>query len=536
MINQRGFVSDHELLAVEWNTSRNSILASEARLGSSKKAWWTCPKGHEYESVICNRTKGSGCSVCSGKTIVPGINDIATTSPELAKEISSKNEDDSLPLKIGRGSNKKIWWNCAQGHEWQATPNNRRDGRSGCPICSNRAVVQGVNDLKTANPKLTREFDRSRNLPLTPELVPANSNAKFWWKCDKAHSWQASLSNRVKGTGCPFCSGRQASSGLNDLASLNPSLAAEWHPELNNGLTPTNVKSMSGKKVWWICSLGHPYQAKIIERSNGNGCNVCAGVKVLSGANDLLSQYPTLVSELVNDERQNLDPEAVFAGGRRKLLWKCSFGHQWVAAIEKRIQGQQCPFCGNKRLLDGFNDLATTHPQIALEFDFDKNYPLLPNQIIGGTNKQIWWVCAQGHSWRTTGSHRIFGRGCPTCATTGYNPTQPGLLYFIENTTLGAKKVGITNIDAKTDRLNAFRRAGWSLIASFASSDGKGISDAETILLRWIRKELGLPQYLDAASMVGTGGASETISGDVNTQEVLIKIKQVLKELGVKLI
>jgi hypothetical protein len=111
----------------------------------------------------------------------------------------------------------------------------------------------------------------------------------------------------------------------------------------------------------------------------------------------------------------------------------------------------------------------------------------------------------------------------------------PGLLYFIENKSMLAKKIGITNVEAKTDRLKAFRGAGWVTIATFVSDDGQKISDAETLLLRWIRKDLGLPQFLDASSMKGTGGASETFSGAIRDDQVLAKIREVISSLKVEI-
>lgn len=531
MTEKPRYVSQVEQLASEWNSTKNAPLRSaEVGLGSSKRVWWTCPLGHDYLATVSNRGKGSGCSVCSGKTILIGFNDLATTNPTLAQEISPSNGDELLKFKISAGSNKDIWWRCSQQHEWQASPNNRRSGRRGCPVCSNRKVVAGVNDLATLRPNLAIEFSLDLNSPVLPNQVPSNSNKAFWWTCGKGHSWQNTLSNRVKGQRCPFCTGRRAITGETDLGSTHQELALEWHPTLNGDLQASHVKRGSGKKVWWLCEQGHSFQASVLDRSSGNGCGVCAGYTVLSGANDLATKRPELVSEIVSSDLQNLDPSLLLAGGRKRVLWQCRLGHQWNASIEKRMQGQGCPYCGNKKLLSGFNDLLTTNPSIAKEFDFEKNSPVGPSDFLFGTNGKYWWKCSFGHSWRTSSSHRVLGRGCPTCAVTGYNPSNAGLIYFIEHDIMGAKKIGITNVEAKTDRLKAFRGAGWKVLATFTSEDGQAISDVETLMLRWIRKELGLSQYLDGASMPNTGGASETFSGEVSSTLVLEKLKQLLND------
>ena len=67
--------------------------------------------------------------------------------------------------------------------------------------------------------------------------------------------------------------------GFNDLATVEPRIAAEWHPTLNGALTPEMVTVGSTKKVWWECPLGHVWKAAIYPRTGAKkcGCPVCAG-------------------------------------------------------------------------------------------------------------------------------------------------------------------------------------------------------------------------------------------------------------------
>ena len=61
-------------------------------------------------------------------------NSLAAVHPELVAEWSEKN----LPLtpdSITFGSNKKVWWKGACGHEWQTSVKARSNGEK-CPICS----------------------------------------------------------------------------------------------------------------------------------------------------------------------------------------------------------------------------------------------------------------------------------------------------------------------------------------------------------------------------------------------------------------
>lgn len=83
----------------------------------------------------------------------------------------------------------------------------------------------------------------------------------------------------MHGSGCPYCAGRKALRGFNDLATVDPKTAAQWHPTLNGSLTPEMVTAGSRKKVWWQCSEGYVWKAAVYSRtgSRKSGCPVCAG-------------------------------------------------------------------------------------------------------------------------------------------------------------------------------------------------------------------------------------------------------------------
>ena len=140
-------------------------------------------------------------------------------------------------------------------------------------------LIIGKNDLSTVNPKLTKEWNYDKNGDLKPEQFTANSWQKVWWKCSNGHEWQATIANRNRGNGCPYCSGKKVLQGYNDLATLNPKLASEWNYEKNGDLKPEHFTANSRKKVWWKCVNGHEWQATIKDRNYGNGCPYCRGRK-----------------------------------------------------------------------------------------------------------------------------------------------------------------------------------------------------------------------------------------------------------------
>ncbi|MBR2933922.1 MAG: zinc-ribbon domain-containing protein, partial [Clostridia bacterium] len=270
-----------------------------------------------------------------------------------------KNNELGLnPKTLTLGSNKKAWWKCSKGHEWQATINNRNNSR-GCPVCSGQKVLVGYNDLETINPALANEWNYEKNLGLRPENFMPNSNKKVWWKCSKEHEWQATIADRNNGHGCPYCKGKKVLKGYNDLVTINHKLAKEWNYEKNGVLKPEDFTIGSDMKVWWICNKGHEWQAKISNRNKGRNCPYCSGKKVLKGYNDLATINPTLANEWNYEKNGDLTPEDFTANSGRNVWWKCDKGHEWQANIASRNAGRDCPICSNKKVLIGYNDLAT---------------------------------------------------------------------------------------------------------------------------------------------------------------------------------
>jgi len=141
----------------------------------------------------------------------------------------------------------------------------------------------------------------------------------------------------------------------------------------------------------------------------------------------------------------------------RRVKWKCSLGHKWVAVLWSRSNGKGCPVCANKKVQVGFNDLATTHPEIAVQADGSN-----PTTIIAGSKKKLSWKCELGHQWKAQVGDRTRGRGCPSCSHFGFDPNQPSFLYFLDNFDLQMYQLGITNFP--DDRLGSHKRRGWEVI------------------------------------------------------------------------
>ena len=113
------------------------------------------------------------------------------------------------PEQVAPASNKKVWWRCPKGHDYQAVVASRTQRNGGCPYCANTKVLPGFNDLATKYPEIAAQWHPTMNGSLTPDHVLPGSRKKVWWQCSSGHVWQAVIYSRTgnRSSGCPFCTG-----------------------------------------------------------------------------------------------------------------------------------------------------------------------------------------------------------------------------------------------------------------------------------------------------------------------------------------
>ena len=345
---------------------------------------------------------------------------IRTGAAELLQQWYSARNGTDTPLTVSYGSKKKVWWHCEKGHTWQASIYSRAVPGTGCPFCSGKLPLVGKTDLATCFPHLAAQWHPTKNLPLTPEQVLPGSRRAVWWLCQRGHIWKAQIKSRVAGCGCPVCTNREILPGSNDLSSRFPELAAQWHPTQNGALSPEQVSPGTRRKVWWICEKGHVWQASVVSRtSDGCGCPVCSGKQVLAGDNDLASNFPGIAAEWHPEKNGALTPSQVAPASNRKVWWRCEQGHTYAATVSTRVfRGSGCPYCVGKKVLQGFNDLATVEPRVAAQWHPTLNGTLTPAQVTTGSRKKVWWQCPEGHVWKAAVYSRAGAQkcGCPVCA------------------------------------------------------------------------------------------------------------------------
>jgi hypothetical protein len=398
-------------LVREWHPTRNGDLAPHGvRPKSRRKAWWLCEKGHEWEDMIAKRTAGLGCPLCAeirhGK-----CGSLAVLNPDLAGQWHPSKNRNLTPLDVRPGSKRKAWWVCDHGHEWEAMIKNRIEGR-GCPECAGSKA--GKDDkLSVFYPELSNQWHSEKNGKLSPRDVRPSSRRKFWWVCDHGHEWEAMISSRSAGTGCPECA-RKKFAEERSLAALNPELAGQWHPGRNGGFAPCDISPYSSKIVWWLCQRGHEWKMAVRSRHPLTDCPICCGKKVRENQN-LATAHPEVAEYWHPTKNGTVWPEDVSSRSRKKFWWKCGQGHEWESDIKSRLSKTRCPVCSSRRIRDD-NNLAAVNPVLAKEWHPTRNGVLRPQDVLPKSNRKIWWICAQGHEWQAVIGYRSAGGRCPVCA------------------------------------------------------------------------------------------------------------------------
>lgn len=472
-----------------------------------------------------------------GRKLRLGVDDLASVFPSVAREWHSSKNGATTPSDVFASSGQKVWWQCALGHEWQARIGDRTSYKTGCPFCANKKVLSGFNDLAFRFPNIAKDWDYSKNQGISPTQIHFGSKTRVHWKCNLNHEWLAAIQSRTSmNQGCPVCSNNKVVAGVNDMATTHPNLAAEWHPDLNSRATPQTVVAGTSKKIWWKCIQGHQWQVSGNQRVTYNsGCPICSNKRVQVGENDLQTVFPEVARRWHPTMNREILPTSITVGSNKKFWWLCEFGHPWkatVSSLSNPVKAQGCGVCAGKVVLPGVNDLASLRPDLMAEWDFQKNGDLNPRQITAASHRKAWWKCNLGHEWQASITNRN-GRNsqCPGCATGGYDSSQAGVIYFISNRTLLARKIGITNVNAKNDRISNWKKNGWDVVASFESQNGRAILETETSILAWIRRVHKLPAFLSSQDMGKMAGWSETFSSEGPTdKEINEEIRKRLYE------
>lgn len=268
--------------------------------------------------------------------------------------------------------------------------------------------------LAAVAPRVAAQLHPTRNGTVTARAVSAGSGTRLWWQCPTGHEWQAEVKARTRGTSCPKC---PRDTPTTSLLTGHPEISDQWDTPANGDLTDA-VTSNSSRRVWWQCRQGHHWAARISSRTHGADCPYCTG-KRATPQTSVAARYPQLMGAWAHDLNGDLDPATVLPGSSRRVWWRCTTdpGHVWQVQVRHRTaQAAGCPFCTGTRVTPQ-TSLAVADPDLAAQWDPDRNGDLSPLAVLPASGQHAWWRCPAGHSWRARIDQRSRRHtDCPVCA------------------------------------------------------------------------------------------------------------------------
>lgn len=338
-------------------SEKNAKPFSDVRATDNDLLIWECDKGHEFTKMpyTITKQKENICPACRKldqyeefKTKILSLNDnmIGLWDDE-------KNYQYFITENKPLDDYQKFFGKCENGHEgfWDVRAIARNGGT--CPICDNRKIMTGVNDLKTTHPELVKK--------LIPEIKKTAGDILY--KEDKylecvcptcGGTYSDSMKNINDGIdNCPYCAGKKILTGYNDLSTVHPELMNRLSPDIKD--SADKIVCKEDKYLSWICpTCGGEYIDSIGNLVKDiDNCPFCAGKKVLSGYNDVLTKFPSLRNEAydIGNYVIGTDLCKCLEGSSKQSYWQCQecgniYRMKIIDRAEKEERGHRaCPRC-----------------------------------------------------------------------------------------------------------------------------------------------------------------------------------------------
>lgn len=395
---------------------------------SSKMVSWICRENpeHRWNAAFGSRAIGYGsCPVCK---IYNYSKMLWQERPDLESYFDTE-KNERMFKSYSYYSNESVYWKCKRGHSFKRIiANIIHSDRIQCPTCRRKCldVLIGENDLLSQYPDLASEFDSIKNGLNPDEIKISSKDCGTWWTCSEGHSFQASISYRIRTKVCPICSDKMLQKGYNTFADRCPELAREWSP--NNVIEPDEVLYSRHFNIKWICpDCSGEYTWPMHKRILGDKvCSICNRNKLVPEINSFAAVMP---EELVNEwSPNNADsPWDILSDSAQHRLWKCRRCHgEYLAPVKmRRLDDNRCPFCTNRKALPGFNSIADIKPELV--YEWSPSNSLSSSEVLPNSPYIALWKCniCHGEYHYSVNLKEIGNKNCPYCnnrkALPGFN-------------------------------------------------------------------------------------------------------------------
>lgn len=426
----------------EWDYEKNGIKPSEIlRGGGGKKIWWKGKCGHEWDAVISSRTKirqgktkpikTAGCPFCSNppKRILKGFNDLESWCEKNHRDYIltewNYEKNDFLPSEVSFGSGKSVWWKCNKNHEWKVPINGRTTGsKTNCPICCRTQTSfpeQAIAYYLMKKYSVLQRFHikgREVDVLLPDYNIAIEYDGLRWHQEGDKRKKDFEKTQALIGAGVMLIRVRE-NAETNSFVVENGVYIISFI--VNSGRYITKDFEWAIKELFKnINSITGLNEIPVIDIA-ADEFNIRAHYMNVLQENSVASVFPELINEWDVEKNGGVTPDSFSARNNKKVWWRCSKGHSWLASINTRGDRKLgCPYCAGQRVIYGKNDFESwckeNYLSLLSEWDYEKNV-LKPSEIPKTFKEKVFWKCKKGHEWMATVYNRLNGTGCPICNT-----------------------------------------------------------------------------------------------------------------------
>ena len=428
----KSLASRYPRVAQDWHPTKNAPLTPHDIFAKSEKSrWWLCEHGHEEQQIPKRRVKGvveGGCSICSGRTVLTGVNDLATTHPHLAA-LWNTEKNDLLGLKVtevSAGSEREAWWTCRAGHEVFVSV-KRRVKAAGCSKChivgrsrveidiSCELTAAGVPIEETPDTRWMIDGERFQLDVAIPEWkLVIEFDGRKWHTGKAKERSDREKTERLERRGWTVIRARDR---------LNPLTSRDVVVDSNEG-SLSIVKALVEKMrvEGFTVPRIDEYLASESLWAEGEANRKAHHEREKS----LLSEHPDVAAEFDHLRNDGLLPASLHPGTNRAVYWRCSVcDNTWKAAVAERTGDRKsgCPKCKGRnhavrrRTPKEGASLADEFPNLIEEWDYDRN-DKTPLEYRPYSFSRVWWKCPANtnHYYESViASRSRLGNGCPIC-------------------------------------------------------------------------------------------------------------------------
>jgi hypothetical protein len=407
----KSFADVYPELLVEWDYKKNTLSPTEISPKSNVRASWKCKFGHAWEASVTNRSHNmSGCPFCTNQTSKLEIFILCELravfdSVEWRKKFDGVECDIFIPaVSIGIEVDGEYWHRLKMDADIRKNRFLESCGVTVIRVRDSRIPVLPGRQIQFSPSQQPIEI----HLALLREIQGLQPIAAVKKYLDDG------VQRREKDYRAMIARLPAPPAGRT-LADLFPAIAKEWDYEENLPLTPDLFAPGSEQKVAWRCLLGHKWNATIKNRAKlSSGCPDCyrgqqseqTTKRLAKKAGTLEAASPPFLSLWDHSKNSKFRPGELAASSSHRVWWMCPKGHSFSRSPAHMSENSECPRC---------NSLLCQRPEIAAQWDTERNGDRRPEEYLPGSAANVWWRCEYEHTWRSAINQRTAGSGCPQC-------------------------------------------------------------------------------------------------------------------------